>query len=254
LLCKRKVLERFTDAGLYPYARHYLQGIKERHGAYWHNHFSTIGLVGLEEAARNLLGEGLQSQAGRAFGLRVLDGIRARLVQYQVDTGSPFNLEATPAEGASYRLTKLDRERHPTMRAFGEHGVSVYSNSSQPPVDAFDDPFALLDQQDEFQAKYTGGTVIHFYLGERIDDPATVKRFVRNVCSRHRLPYFTVTPTFSICPEHGYIAGEQPTCDRCGVETEVYSRVVGYLRPVRQWNAGKQQEFKRRALFDGKLA
>ena len=254
LLLKRKVLERFTEAGLYPYARHYLQGIKERHGDYWHNHFSTIGLVGLEEAAKNLVGKGLQCRAGRALGLRVLDGIRARLVDFQQQTGLPFNLEATPGEGASYRLTKLDRERHPTMRAFGKPGISIYSNSSQPPVEAFDDPFALLDQQDDFQAKYTGGTVLHFYLGERVDDSATVKCFVRNVCSRHRLPYFTLTPTFSICPEHGYIAGEQPTCDRCGAETEVYSRVVGYLRPVRQWNAGKQQEFRRRGLFDGKLA
>jgi len=253
LALKRKVLERFTEAGLYPYARHYLQGIQERHGAYWHNHFSTIGLVGLEEAARNLLGEGLQASTGRAFGLGVLDAIRARLVEFQAETGTPFNLEATPAEGAAYRLTRLDREKYPTMRAFGNRGVSVYSNSSQPPVDAFDDPFALLHQQDEFQAKYTGGTVLHFYLGERIDDPATVKRFVRNVCARHRLPYFTLTPTFSICPEHGYLAGEQPTCGSCGAETEVYSRVVGYLRPVRQWNAGKQQEFRRRGLFDGKL-
>jgi anaerobic ribonucleoside-triphosphate reductase len=167
----------------------------------------------------------------------------------------PINLEATPTVGASYRLAKLDCERHPTMRAFEKLGTSdaVYSNSSLPPVEAFDDPFALLDQQDEFQIKYTGGTVLHFFLGERIDDPATVKRFVRAVCAHYRLPYFTLTPTFSICPDHGYLAGEHPRCPRCGVETEVYSRVVGYLRPVRQWNRGKQIEFARRALFDGKL-
>jgi ribonucleoside-triphosphate reductase (formate) len=253
LLLKRKVLERFTAAGLYPYSRHYLSGIHARHGDYWHNHFSTIGLVGLEEAALNLLGSGLCSAEGRAFGLRVLDVFRARLVRYQEETGTPFNLEATPAEGASYRLARLDRERYPTMRAFVSSIPSVYSSSSQPPVETFDDPFALLEQQDEFQTKYTGGTVLHFYLGERVDDPSVVKEFVRRVCSGYRLPYFTVTPTFSICPEHGYLDGEQSTCSRCGAATEVYSRVVGYLRPVRQWNAGKQEEFLRRGLFDGKL-
>lgn len=254
LVQKRRVLERFTDAGLYPYARHYLQAVKDRHGTYWHNHFSTIGLVGLEEAAQNLLGRSLCDAEGRAFGLRVLDAARVRLVAYQEASGTPFNLEATPAEGASYRLTQLDRERYPDMRAFSSHDPGVYSNSSQPPVNAFEDPFTLLDQQDEFQAKYTGGTVLHFFLGEPIDDPALVKRFVRTVCHQHRLPYFTLTPTFSICPEHGYLAGEQPRCPRCGATAEVYSRVVGYLRPVQQWNLGKQQEFRRRALYDGKLA
>jgi len=250
LVHKRKVLERFTEAGLYPYARHYLHDIKERFGSYWHNHFSTVGLVGLEEASFNLLGEGLLSAPGRAFGLRVLDLIRERLVEYQDTTASPFNLEATPAEGASYRLTTLDREHHPHMRVFLERDTPVYSNSSQPPVDAFDDPFALLDQQDEFQTKYTGGTVLHFFLGEHIDEPRVVKDFVRSVCSNYHLPYFTLTPTFSVCPEHGYLAGEKPRCEHCGTETEVYSRVVGYLRPVRQWNSGKQAEFRRRGLFD----
>jgi ribonucleoside-triphosphate reductase len=148
----------------------------------------------------------------------------------------------------------IDRERYPEMRALRAARVAVYSNSSQPPVDAFDDPFALLEQQDEFQTRYTGGTVLHFFLGERVDDPAVVKRFVRRVCQRYRLPYFTLTPTFSICPEHGYLEGEQAACPACGAETEVYSRVVGYLRPVRQWNAGKQVEFARRGLFDAGLA
>lgn len=253
LVLKRKVLERFTDAGLYPYARHYLADIKARYGTYWYNHFSTIGLVGLEEAAQNLLGEGLRSENGRAFGLRILDVMREKLVEYQEETGTPFNLEATPAEGASYRLTRLDREKNPTMRAFLKEDLPLYSNSSLPPIDAYNDPFALLDQQDDFQTRYTGGTVLHFFLGERIDDPAAVKRFVRTVCARYRLPYFTLTPTFSICPEHGYIAGEKTICARCGAETEVYSRVVGYLRPVRQWNEGKQAEFRMRGLFDGRL-
>lgn len=254
LLRKRKVLERFTDAGLYPYARHYLQDIRARHGAYWHNHFSTIGIVGLNEAVINLMGQDLPSPAGREFGLDVLDRIRDKLTQYQRESGTPFNLEATPAEGASYRLTRLDRAQHPQMRAFAKPSFTVYANSSQPPIDAFDDPFALLEQQDAFQTKYTGGTVLHFYLGERIEDPAMVKHFVRKVCGQYQLPYFTLTPTFSICPEHGYIAGEVPLCPQCGEPTEVYSRVVGYLRPVRQWNAGKQAEFKVRGLFDEKLA
>ncbi|MBN2370082.1 MAG: ribonucleoside triphosphate reductase [Vicinamibacteria bacterium] len=255
LTLKRKVLERFTEAGLYPYARHYLSAIKERHGAYWQNHFSTIGLVGLDEAGRNLLGEGLMQGKGRAFALDVLDRIRARLLDYQAETGASFNLEATPAEGASYRLALLDRKRFPRMRVFDESGQEddVYTNSSQPPIDAFEDPFALLDQQDEFQTKYTGGTVLHFWLGERIDDPATVKAFVRTVCARYRLPYFTLTPTFSICPEHGYLVGEQPSCPECGSETEVYSRIVGYLRPLKQWNRGKRREFSRRSLFEWKL-
>jgi anaerobic ribonucleoside-triphosphate reductase len=255
LMLKRKVLERFTDAGLYPYARHYLAGIKERHGAFWQNHFSTIGLVGLDEACVNLLGEGLMAGAGREFALEVLDHMRARLLRYQEETGTPFNLEATPAEGAGYRLAMLDRERFPEMRALAAAAAQrgVYSNSSQPPVDAVDDPFALLDQQDAFQSRYTGGTVLHFWLGERIDDPATAKEFVRMVCAQYHLPYFTLTPTFSVCPGHGYLVGEEPRCPECGAETEVYSRVVGYLRPVRQWNHGKRQEFARRAVFDGKL-
>ncbi len=131
--------------------------------------------------------------------------------------------------------------------------VSAYTNSSQPPVDAMTDPFALLDHQDAFQSKYTGGTVLHFWLGERIEDTRAVKRFVRAVCEGYRLPYFTLTPTFSICSEYGYFAGDHRTCPDCGLETEVYSRVVGYLRPVKQWNDGKQREFEKRALFNGKL-
>ena len=245
LLVKRKLLERFTASGLYPYARHYLRAIEERHGAYWQNHFSTIGIVGLDEATRHLLGTGLLDDEGRSFGLAVLDFMRARLVRYQEESGSPFNLEATPAEGASYRLALLDHRRF----ADGEP-VTAYTNSSQPAVEAVADPFALLEHQDEFQVKYTGGTVLHFWLGEHVHDPRVVKTFVRRVCSRYRLPYFTLTPTFSICPEHGYLRGSSPTCPSCGAATEVYSRVVGYLRPVAQWNRGKQEEFARRALYD----
>jgi ribonucleoside-triphosphate reductase (formate) len=249
LLLKRKILERFTAGGLYPYARFYLRDIKERHGAYWQNHFSTIGIVGLDEAAQNLLSAGLMTDEGRAFGLSVLDHMRERLVRYQEETDSPFNLEATPAEGASYRLAILDREHF----GAGESTATAYSNSSQPAVNTVEDPFALLEHQDEFQTKYTGGTVLHFWLGECVEDPKIVKTFVRKVCENYHLPYFTLTPTFSVCPEHGYLKGSTSRCPTCGAETEIYSRVVGYLRPVGQWNQGKQEEFKRRALFDGKL-
>jgi ribonucleoside-triphosphate reductase len=248
LVIKRKVLERYTDDGLYPYVRHYLRDIRARHGRYWHNHFSTIGLVGLSEAAENLLGESIAGARGRAFGLRVLDHMRERLVRYQEETGTFFNLEATPAEGTSYRLARLDKERFPGLRCANEEAWRAgaqpfYTNSSQLPVDASDDVFAVLDHQDDFQARYTGGTVQHVFVGEAIEDPAAVRSFVRRVCAAYRLPYFTVTPTFSICPEHGYLAGEHPRCPRCGAAAEVYSRIVGYLRPVQQWNPGKQAEF-----------
>jgi anaerobic ribonucleoside-triphosphate reductase len=251
LVLKRKVLERYTEQGLYPYVRHYLRHIRARTGSYWRNHFSTIGLVGLAEAVQNLLGTTFASGPGRDLGLRVLDHMRGRLEAYQAQTGTPFNLEATPAEATSYRLARLDKARHPEIRCANEAAVAqgaapYYTNSSQLPVDASDDVFAILDHQDEFQARYTGGTVQHVFVGEAIEDPATVKRFVKAVCERYRLPYFTLTPTFSVCGEHGYVAGEHPICPRCGAAAEVYSRIVGYLRPVQQWNPGKQAEFERR--------
>ena len=251
LVLKRKILERYTEQGLYPYVRHYLRHIKERSGTYWRNHFSTIGLVGMAEAVENHLGVPFASEAGRALGLRILDHMRARLEAYQAETGTPFNLEATPAEGTSYRLARLDKARFPGISAANADAVAqgaepFYTNSSQLPVDASDDVFAVLDHQDEFQTRYTGGTVQHVFVGEAITDPASVRRFVEVVCKRYRLPYFTVTPTFSVCGEHGYQAGEHPACPRCGVATEVYSRIVGYLRPVQQWNPGKKAEFGRR--------
>lgn len=257
LIIKRKVLERFTEEHLYPYAAYYLRDIRAHTGEYWRNHFSTVGIIGLDEAARNLLGAGLLDPAGRAFGLEVLDHMRERLITYQDRTGAPFNLEATPAEGTSYRLALLDREKFPGMKIFGGDASVpglAYSNSSQPPVDAVHDPFDLLDHQDDFQSRYTGGTILHFWLGERIEDPATVRSFVHTVCSKYRLPYFTLTPTFSICPQHGYLVGEKTSCPECDAPTEVYSRVVGYLRPVGQWNPGKRDEFRRRAVFDGGFA
>ncbi len=252
LVLKRKVLERYTEQGLYPYVRHYLRHIKARSGAYWRNHFSTIGLVGMAEAVENHLGVPFASEAGRALGLRILDHMRARLEAFQTETGTPFNLEATPAEGTSYRLARLDKARSPAIRVANEGAVAegaepFYTNSSQLPVDASADVFEVLDHQDEFQARYTGGTVQHVFVGEAITEPSSVRRFVEVVCKRYRLPYFTVTPTFSVCGEHGYQAGEHRACPRCGAATEVYSRIVGYLRPLQQWNPGKKAEFVQRA-------
>jgi len=248
---KRKVLESLTAKNLYPYTQFYLRSVRERFGKFWHNHFSTIGLVGMNEACLNLLGEDIGTSRGSAFAARVLDHMRDRLTRFQEETGNFYNLEATPAESTGYRLARLDRKRYPGIRcACAEEGAEpFYTNSTQLPVSYRDDIFRVLDQQDELQVRYTGGTVQHIFLGEAVPDPEAVKHFVRKVCTHYRLPYFTLAPTFSICPEHGYLRGEHSRCPDCGAPTEVYSRVVGYLRPVQQWNAGKQAEFTRRHLY-----
>lgn len=251
---KRKTLERLTDARLYPYSAYYLRSIKARRGCWWHNHFATIGLVGLHEGVANLMGVGLDDARGRAFGLRVLAFMRERLADFQEETGHHYNLEATPAEGTSYRLARLDREHHPALRladgrAIGSVDRPFYTNSSQLPVDHSADIFAILDHQDAFQCSYTGGTVVHVYLGEACADPTAVAAFVKTVCSTYKLPYVSITPTFSVCPVHGYRSGRHDHCPDCGAASEVYSRVVGYLRPVQQWNEGKQREFGMRETF-----
>jgi len=258
---KRKMLERMTERNLYPYTRYYLRGVRERYGQYWKNHFSTIGLVGLNEACVNLLGTNIGSQTGQLFALRVLDFMRERLAAYQDQTGSNYNLEATPAEGTSYRLARIDAEKFPgivsgngTVPTENGHEPQpevrpFYTNSSQLPVQYSEDLFEVLDLQDELQTKYTGGTVLHLFVGEEIVDPANVKKLVKLICGRYHLPYFTITPTFSVCPTHGYLSGKQENCPHCGAAAEVYSRVVGYLRPVNQWNEGKVEEFKARKTF-----
>jgi ribonucleoside-triphosphate reductase len=248
---KRKTLERFTERNLYPYMSFYLRDIRKRFGEYWKNHFSTIGLLGMNEACLNLFGDDIVSPEGRAFAARTLDFMRERLVEYQEETGAIFNLEATPAEGTAYRLARLDKSRHPAVIAANEADDSCapyYTNSSQLPVGFTDDIFEMLDLQDDLQTKYTGGTVLHLYLGERVRDAGAVKRLIRKVCENYRLPYFSITPTFSVCPECGYLDGERRVCD-CGKQTEVYSRVVGYLRPVEQWNEGKREEFRERKMY-----
>lgn len=253
---KRKVLERLTDANLYPYTKFYLRNIKQRFNQYWKNHFSTIGLIGTNEAALNLLGVDIGTEKGKAFAEKTLDFMRDRLVEYQKETGNNYNLEATPAEGTTYRLAQLDKASFPD-RAHFANGIGAevkcpfYTNSSHLPVNYTDDLFELMDLQDNLQTKYTGGTVIHFFLGERMDDPQTLKKLVKTICENYKLPYFTFSPSFSICKNHGYIVGEHPECPNCGESTEVYSRVVGFLRPVSQWNKGKQAEFEMREHYDG---
>ena len=250
---KRKVLEKFTHGNLYPYTKYYLRNVNERFKEYWKNHFSTIGLIGMNEACLNLLGSNIASKEGQAFTKQVLDFMRKKLIDFQKETGNNYNLESTPAEGTSYRLAKIDKEKYNDIICASDgkakHTEPFYTNSTQLPVNYTDDVFEALDLQDEIQVKYTGGTVFHTFAGERIDDPQSVKRLVKKMCYNYHLPYITFTPTFSVCPSHGYIKGEQEKCPTCADDCEVYSRVVGYLRPVKQWNKGKQEEFGLRQEF-----
>jgi len=254
---KRKVLERFTDADLYPYTKFYLRNIKSHLKAYWKNHFSTIGLVGMNEALENLLGENIATADGKAFAQEVMDTMRSTLATYQDGTGNNYNLEATPAEGTTYRLALLDQAEFPNAIFANGKGKDVknpfYTNSTHLPVNFTDDIFEALDLQDDLQTRYTGGTVMHLFVGERVNDADAVKQLVNTICHRYRLPYFTLTPTFSVCPNHGYISGEMETCKDCGSSCEVYSRIVGYLRPVNQWNNGKRAEFSMRRMYQADL-
>jgi len=248
---KRKVLEKFIEGGLYPYSKYYLAGVKKMRSQYFGNHFSTIGLIGMNEALLNFIGADIGSQRGRRFTLEVLDFMRQRLVKYQEETDNLYNLEASPAEGASYRLPLKDKEKYPDIITAGTKKVPFYTNSSQLPVNYTDDIFEALKLQDEIQCKYTGGTTLHLFLGEQISDVQVIKNLIKKIFNKFSLPYITLTPTFSICPHHGYIAGEHFTCPKCLVKQpcEVYSRVVGYIRPVQQWHTGKQEEFKERKVF-----
>ena len=252
---KRKVLERFTEKGLYPYSRHYLRFIKEAYGKYWKNHFSTIGIIGMNEALLNMFGYGIATEEGVKFAVKTLMFMRERLLEYQEETGNLYNLEATPAEGASYRLARIDKRRYPNIIVANERYLSkgaepFYTNSTHLPVDYTGDLFEALDHQDKLQPLYTGGTVFHVFLGEKIYSWTAAAALVKKISYSYHIPYFTLTPTFSICPTHGYISGEHKTCPKCNAKCEVYSRVVGYLRPVDQWNDGKQSEFRIRQTFD----
>ena len=250
---KRKYLERLTDANLYPYTKYYLRNVKEGKGRYWVNHFSTIGLIGMNEAMQNLLGKSIADKEGKEFSEEVLTFMRNTLSDYQQETGNNYNLEATPGEGTTYRLALLDRAKFNNAIFANGIGKDVktpyYTNSTHVPVNYTDDMFELLDLQDELQTKYTGGTVIHLFLGERAPDAKALRSAVKSICKNYRLPYFTFSPSFSICKNHGYLNGEQAVCEKCGEECEIYSRIVGYLRSISQWNDGKRAEFDMRKHY-----
>ncbi len=270
---KRKIIEMFTERGLYPYSRFYLRNTKKATGSYWKNHFSTIGIIGMNESLMNFMDTNIASKEGVKFAVKVMDFMRNRLIKYQEDTGNIYNLEATPAEGTSFRLALLDKKLNPGIMVANEYNVRkngaspYYTNSTQLPVNYTDDIFKALKLQEPLQTRYTGGTVLHGFIGEKAPSPGAVKSMVRKIAENFSLPYFTITPTFSICPKHGYISGEHKYCPICDEEIglkksakakslerkrtrcEVYSRVVGYLRPVNQWNDGKQAEFEDRKTF-----
>ena len=245
LKIKRDVISKLLDEGLYPYTKRYL--------GTFNNHFSTIGLIGMNEVGLNAvwLGEDLSHAKTQEFTKEVLNHMRERLVDYQEQYGDLYNLEATPAESTTYRLAKHDRERWPDIKTAGKEGdTPYYTNSSHLPVDYTADIFDALDIQDELQTLYTSGTVFHAFLGEKLPDWKSAANLVRKIAENYRLPYYTLSPTYSVCKEHGYIAGEHFTCPKCGKKAEVYSRITGYYRPVQNWNDGKTQEYKNRKLYD----
>ena len=218
---KRKVLVRHTAEGLYPYSRHYLKAVYERFGSYWANHFSTIGIVGMNECCLNFLGLSIRDAEGRDFAVRVLQFMRDRLGSFQEETGHLYNLEATPAESASYRLARADRKEYPDIITAGTAQTPYYTNSTHLPVNCGLDLLQALQHQDDLQTLYTGGTVFHAFIGERIDDWRQARLMVRRIAERFHLPYFTLTPTFSICPVHGYLPGEQRYCPHDHSEAEL---------------------------------
>lgn len=248
---KRKAIETFADKGLYPYTKYYLAGVKKMRGTYFGNHFSTIGLIGTNEAALNFIGEDITTKKGQKFALELMEYMRSLLLKYQEETDNLYNLEATPGEGTSYRLALKDKKDFPDIITAGTDKIPYYTNSSQLPVDHTRDIFEALEKQDKLQCLYTGGTVLHMFIGEKIDNVASIKALVKKIFEKYHLPYITITPTFSICPEHGYISGEHFECPKCVIKQpcEVYSRVVGYYRPVQQWNPGKAQEYSERKTF-----
>lgn len=238
---KRKVITKLMDQGLFPYTKRYLR--------HWNNHFSTIGLIGMNESVLNFLGKDLTCQSSMDFAMEVLTYMRERLTMYQQETGHLYNLEATPGEGTSHRLARIDRTKFSRMSIPGGDSP-YYTNSTQLPVNATNDIFEALDKQNEIQGLYTGGTVFHAYIGESIDDYTVCRKLVQEIATNYKIPYFTISPTFSICESHGYLKGEQYTCPDCGAETEVYARIVGYYRPVQNWNPGKKEEFSERSVYD----
>lgn len=246
---KRKVVEEYTERGLYPYARVYLSNVAMFGKNYWNNHFSTIGLNGMHEACLNLLGKGIETEEGKALAVKTLDFMRKKCSDYQHNTGHLYNLEASPAESATYRMAKADKKRYPNIITSGTLDAPYYTNSTQLPV-AEADLIDVLDHQEELQKLYTGGTVVHIFLGEALPDWKIARDFIRESTQKWGIPYITLTPSFSICMAHGYISGEHESCPQCGGVCEIYSRVVGYLSPRHRWNKGKKQEAVERGKFN----
>ena len=244
LKTKRTVITKLLDEGLYPYTKRYLGTFA--------NHFSTIGLVGMNEAALNAnwIGKDMTYESAQEFTKKVLNHMRERLSDYQEEYGDLYNLEATPAESTSYRFAMHDKEQFPDIITANENGTPYYTNSSHLPVGYTSDIFDALDIQDELQTLYTSGTVFHAFLGEKLPDWKAAAALVKKIADNYKLPYYTLSPTYSICKDHGYLSGEQYTCPICGGKTEVYSRITGYYRPVQNWNDGKSQEFKDRKVYD----
>ena len=245
LKVKRQVITKLLNEGLYPYTKRYLGTFE--------NHFSTIGLVGMNEACLNAkwIRKDMNSREAQEFTKKTLNHMRERLSDYQEEYGDLYNLEATPAESTSYRLAKHDRKRYPDIITAGKPGdTPYYTNSSHLPVDSTADVFEALDIQDDLQTLYTSGTVFHAFLGERLPDWKAAAKLVRTIAENYKLPYYTMSPTYSVCKTHGYISGEHFTCPTCGEKAEVYSRITGYYRPVQNWNEGKTQEYKNRLVYD----
>jgi ribonucleoside-triphosphate reductase len=251
---KRKIVEAQTDKGLYPYAAFYLGGVKERTGGYWSNHFNTIGIIGMHECLLNFKGYGIETEAGQEFALKIMHFLRGKLQEYQAETGHIYNLEASPAEGVCNRLANIDKKRYPDIITSGTKDGYYYTNSTHLPVGFTDDIFSMIELQDNLQALYTGGTVVHLYTGEKLEDKNAIKSLIQKVFTHYKMPYISITPTFSICQDHGYIAGEHWECPTCHKTTEVWSRVVGFLRPVADYNSGKRQEYmeRKKYLLNGK--
>ncbi|MBN2484479.1 MAG: ribonucleoside triphosphate reductase [Bacteroidales bacterium] len=255
---KRKTIEGYTEKGLYPYSKFYLRHVHKRFGCYWKNHFSTIGINGMNECCLNFMGKNISTHEGKAFAMRIMEFMRGVLAAFQEETGNIYNLEATPAESTAYRFARIDTVQYPDIivanhEAYKKGASPYYTNSTHLPVNFSDDIFEVLSLQDDLQTMYTGGTVLHIFTGENNVPASAAKSLIRKITSSFRLPYITLSPTFSICPQHGYVSGGHYKCPKCGAESEVYSRIVGYMRPVKQWNSGKREEFKDRKLFDSKI-
>lgn len=245
---KRKIIENQSEKGLYPYSTHYLRSVKARTGSYWSNHFNTIGIVGMNESVLNFMGKDIGTPEGQKFAIKVLNYLRELMVEFQGEGGMQYNLEATPAEGTSYRFAKIDKSKYPDIMTAGKE-VTYYTNSAQLPATYTDDIMECVRLQDEIQSLYTGGTVQHLYIGEKLEDIEVCKRLIKKIFTTSKMPYISITPTFSVCSDHGYIKGEHFSCPTCGKTTEVYSRVTGYLRPVQNFNDGKKEEYKERKKF-----